>query len=486
MKTTRDHQSRVFWPWLALAVLCAFPVMGRAQDVRQTEAAMMKQADENIEKIRKDEAALQFKTRDGQMIRNAQVDVRQKTHDFLFGCIIFDLVRDENVYQEELFKARFKEIFNLAVFPFYWPGYEPRQGFTGWESLLPTLEWCKANGITAKGHPLVWATSSGAPPWLAGYTVEETEELLKTRVLNITSGFRDRIGLWDVVNEPVNVKTWEHKVQNLTNEYDWDIVEPIPRIADYVERALRWARRGNPEATLLINEYKTLADEKTRKRYEELLVELKKRKAPLSGIGIQAHEPRQEWFSPVEVWKTFDLYGGLGFPIHITEFHPQSSGVGITGAWRSGQWTPEAQSEFTNQFVRLCFGHPAVVSINWWGLSDRNSWLPGGGLLDDAYNPKPVYTMLDKLVNETWRTRLSTKTDDKGTVSFRGFYGEYEITLHLPDGQTQVFPVHVARNEENKWVFTVAGDNSVPPGVFVRASSTTDRIFSIPRSEASR
>jgi len=367
------------------------------------------------------------------------------------------LIRDENTYKKELFKARFKNIFNLAVFPFYWPGYESRQGFTQWEGMLPLIDWCKANGITTKGHPLVWATHSGTPPWLAEYTVEETEELLKTRAINITSGFRDQIELWDVVNEPINVKTWKHKMQSFRDENDWDITDPIPLIADYVEQALKWAHRGNPKATLLINEYRTLADEKIRKRYQDLLAELKRRNAPLSGIGIQGHEPRQEWFSPVEVWKTFDLYYQLGYPIHITEFHPQSSGVGITGSWRSGLWTPEAQAEFTEQFVRLCFGHPAVVSINWWGLSDRNIWLPGGGLIDEEYSPKPVYTMLDKLINQTWRTNISGKTDNQGTISFRGFFGEYEITLKTADGQTHVFPIHVDKNEENKWVFALDG-----------------------------
>lgn len=439
---------------LVLAVLCLLPSKGRPQDVRQTEAAMMKQAEENIERYRKGDVAVQFKTRDGQAVGGAKVDIRQKSHDFLFGCIIFDLVGHGDAPNGELFKARFKKVFNLAVFPFYWPGYEPQQGFTRWERLLQTIDWCKANGITPKGHPLVWATVSGMPPWLAAYAPEETEELLKNRVIDITAGFRDKIGLWDVVNEPVNVRTWKHKIENFNALMDWEIAEPIPLVADYVEQALRWARRGNPQATLLINEYRTLADEKVRKRYADLLAELKKRKAPLGGIGVQAHEPRQEWFSPVEVWKTFDLYGTeLGFPIHITEFHPQSSGVGITGNWRTGSWTPEAQAEFTGQFVRLCFGHPAVASVNWWGLSDRNSWLPGGGLVDEALEPKPVYKMLDKLVNETWRTRLSARTDGQGRIAFRGFFGEYEITLETPDGRTRVFAVHVNKNEENAWVF---------------------------------
>lgn len=443
---------------LAAAMISAMfisPADGFSQDVKQTEAKMMKQADENIEKYRKGDAAIQFKTNDGKTIKNAKVEIAQTSHDFLFGCIIFDMIGGENTYKEELFKSRFKNIFNLAVFPFYWPGYESRQGFTNWEDMLETIEWCKANGITTKGHPLVWATYSGTPQWITEYTVAETEELLKTRVINITSGFRDKIELWDVVNEPVNVKTWRHKIQNFNDKNDWSVTDTISLIADYVEDALRWGHKGNPDAALMINEYRTLADKEVRKRYDDLLTELKRRNVPMRGIGIQGHEPRQEWFSPVEIWKTFDQYQRFGYPIHITEFHPQSSGVPITGGWRTGAWTSEAQTEFTEQFLRLCFGHPAVASINWWGFSDRNIWLPGGGLVDEEYNPKPVYLMLDKLINQTWKTNISLQTDNQGAVSFRGFFGDYEISIVAPDGTRRVFPVHVNKNEENKWIFTV-------------------------------
>jgi endo-1,4-beta-xylanase len=455
MKTICSFKDRIILLCLTIIVLLIIPSNIQAQDVKKVEASMMKQADENIEKYRKGDAAIQFKTRDGKVLKNARISYRQKSHDFMFGCIIFDLIGKENTYKEELFKERFRKIFNLAVFPFYWPGYESRQGFTRWSDMLEVIDWCKANGITTKGHPLVWSTQSGTPDWLTGYNVGETEELLKTRVLNITSGFREKIGLWDVVNEPVNVKTWKHKIGNFSDPNDWGVTDTLTLIADYVEHALKWAHQGNPEATLLINEYRTLADKDVRKRYDDLLSELKKRNAPLSGMGIQAHEPRQEWFSPVEVWKTFDLYSRFGYPIHITEFHPQSSGVPITGGWRTGAWTPDAQTEFTEQFVRLCFGHPAVASINWWGLSDRNIWLPGGGVIDEEYQPKPVYLMLDKLINQTWKTAGSASTDNEGVISFRGFFGEYEISMSTPDGKTRFYNIHVSKNEENHWAFII-------------------------------
>ena len=461
MKAKCNSGIRFLLTCFILASQYLFPLNGLSQENRQVEERLLKQADENIEKYRKGDVSIEFKNPDGKSIKNARVEVRQTSHDFLFGCIIFDLLRNEGPYKQALYKERFKNIFNLAVFPFYWPSYEATQGFPGGDKLLPLLEWCKANGITTKGHPLVWATKSGAPKWLTNYSVAESEELLKSRVLNITSGFRDKIELFDVVNEPINCKTWKHKMENFSDEHDWGMVgndgvrDSISLIADYVEKALQWAHQGNPKATLLVNEYKTLADKGTRKRYDDLLTELRKRNAPFSGIGIQAHEPQRDFFNPQEVWNTFDLYSRFGVPIYITEFLPVSSGVAITGGYRTGTWTPEVQAEYTEMFVKLCFGHPAVASVNWWGFSDREIWLPGGGLVDAEYRPKPVYLVLDKLINQTWKTNASLQTDSQGAVSFRGFYGEYEISLTTTDGKTKFYKVHVSKNEDNKRVFII-------------------------------
>jgi len=160
------------------------------------------------------------------------------------------------------------------------------------------------------------------------------------------------------------------------------------------------------------------------------------------------------WFSPIEIVKTFDKFKELDLPLHITEFIPQSSGKAITGGWRQGTWTEEAQAEFAEQFYTLAFAHPSMVSIHWWGLSDRWIWLQGGGLLDKDFNPKPVYNRLLKLIKSDWMTKdKKLTTDKKGQTKFRGFYGNYEVKVAKPGGAMQTFSIHLKENERNQWMF---------------------------------
>jgi GH35 family endo-1,4-beta-xylanase len=287
------------------------------------------------------------------------------------------------------------------------------------------------------------------PSWLQRYSAEKTQELLLGRVRREVGGFAGRIDIWDVVNEAVNTRTWTHR-----DVADY-IKEPVDKIADYVEKAFKAAHEANPKAHLILNEYNTIARKDVRDRFFQLAQELKRRGTPISGLGIQAHEPRQHWYPPKEVWATFDRLASLGYPLHITEFIPQSGGKSITGGWRKGKWTQDTQAEFAEQFFRLSFGHLAVASINWWGLSDRRIWLPGGGLVTKEYEPKMVYNRLRKLVHEEWKTRTKTRTDEKGALTFRGFFGKYVTTLKTKDGKMKSFDEVLRKDRENRWVFTV-------------------------------
>jgi len=414
----------------------------------------------NIEKYRKGNARLHFTDASGKPIRNLSVTINQVSQDFLFGNLLFELARfgASEPYKVDLYKERFKALFNFGIVPYYWANYEKNPGMPDWKRNQEAIDWGKANGITLKGHPLGWTSPSGTPKWLLRLPPETAEAVYKARIVSNVVGLKGQVDIWDVVNEPVNTVSWETALRDTANVNDFRYNVKDVAVADvvpWVEKSFKWAHEANPAGNYILNEYFTLAIPKVRERFYQLLKELKNRNTPLGGIGVQGHEPREMWFSPVEIYKTLDLYQEFGLPIHITELIPQSSGKAITG-WRTGTWTEAAQAEFAHQFYTLAFGHPAIASINWWGLSDRNIWLKGGGLLDAEYNPKPVYTTLLKLIKDEWMTKnVALSTDKKGGAAFRGFYGTYQVLVTKPDGSQQTFTIHLREKVDNQWAFTL-------------------------------
>ena len=434
-----------------------------------TEGVLLEKASENVETYRKGNGTIQFKTPSGEPLAGVEIQVTQKSQDFLFGNLIFDLLPPESPYRPELFKQRFLELFNLAIFPFYWTTYERTPGMPGWHSLMPVLEWCRLNGVTPKGHPLVWPYVAGVPEWLYDMPQGSVEPLIQARVMSIVKGFEPYIHVWDVTNEAVNHVSWAEATQPAfrARYHDTSLWRgipvagafkreiPIPEAADWVEQSFRWAYAANPQATLIVNDYNQIVDKGVRQRFYDLVKELHTRGTPVSGLGLQVH-PLDHWLWPQEVWDTLDLYAELGCPIHITELHQPAWDHAIEGGWREGMWTQEAQAEYMEQLYRQFYGHPAVASINYWGFSDRHIWVSGGGLIDEEYRPKPVFDSLKKLIKGEWMTPpLTASTDAEGKVSFRGFFGQYEVVVRQPGQRHTTCQLHLAENQDNVWRFTI-------------------------------
>jgi hypothetical protein len=62
-------------------------------------------------------------------------------------------------------------------------------------------------------------------------------------------------------------------------------------------------------------------------------------------------------------------------------------------------------------------------------------------------NPKPAYQVLDRLINNEWKTNTSLKSNRKGKANFRGFYGRYEIKI-VYEGKTQVSEINLGKGEK--------------------------------------
>jgi GH35 family endo-1,4-beta-xylanase len=460
------RQDRVRWLALraiSVAALAGAPLaaMGaEPPDVAAVEARLLRQAAEGAEKHRKGDAFVVFVTPAGQPVAGVSVDIRQESHEFGFGALLFGLAGHggADARRPEAFKQRFAALFNVGILPFYWAGHEPTAGRPEWPRLDPVIEWALANGITVKGHPLVWTHTAGMPSWLYALPVETTETLVRARVTSNVLGFAGRIDMWDVVNEAVNTVPWRVAHAETTHQDGprYRFV-PIDDVAGWIAPLYEAAHEANPAATLVLNEFNQIMRPDVRQRFFDLVKTLRARRTPIHALGLQAHEPTDAWFPPERIVAAFDQYQGFGLPLQVTEFEPQSSGKPITGGWRQGAWTEEAQADYAEQMYRLAFGHPAVELINWWGFSDRDSWLPGDGIVTGDLEPKPVYRRLDGLINGEWRTRLSVTTDARGEAAFRGFYGRYAVRLRTADGRVHAYSVLVSKRsgQENRFRLTV-------------------------------
>jgi hypothetical protein len=79
---------------------------------------LRQRATETVENRRKGRARIRFVAADGAPIKGLEVEITQKTQDFLFVNLIFDLVQNDPPYRPDLFKERFSVLFNFAIFSY--------------------------------------------------------------------------------------------------------------------------------------------------------------------------------------------------------------------------------------------------------------------------------------------------------------------------------------------------------------------------------
>lgn len=386
----------------------------RCRELRLQEDRLLAGMAERIERNRKSDVTLRVTDGKGNPVPGAEISVALARHEFLFGCNIYKFDRFATAERNELYKERFRGLFNYATTGFYWRWYEHEKGKPEYAYTDKVVAWCMENRIRLKGHPLLWACEAGIPVWSGA---QPSAEVQRQRVVDIMSRYSGKIAFWEVVNEPAHLS-------GLT-----------------LDEPYRWARAANPEATLIVNDYEVMANGFP--PFFALLESAQKRGVPFDGIGIQAHEPRTLRFPLDPVWATLDRYATLGKPLHITEFTPASGGEAVTGPLGVGTWDEAAQADYAARFYTVCFAHPAVMAITWWDLCDDGAWLKGGGLLREDLSPKPAYEALRRLIHEQWTTRAAGKTDRGGGFSFRGFRGDYVARIGS-GGAAVELPFHAA------------------------------------------
>jgi GH35 family endo-1,4-beta-xylanase len=323
----------------------------------------------------------------------------ERRQSLLFGAPYF------NPDSSDHFNYRFAEVLSFATVPFYRAMVEPVEGRLNWEQRDRILDWLEGKGIVPKGHPLSWCHEAGLPHWMRKLSYSTLKEVIYRQIYETVSRYKDRIKIWDVINEA-------HDTANLL-QYSRE------QLLELTELACRATRDADPEATRIINcnrpfgYYRAWHETRDPMHAIEYLELLEQRGVEYEILGLQLyHGGMEHWVRDMAAQSALlDQYIAFGKPIHITEFQTPSSMererdsyVGVRGGdvascgWWHRPWDLETQADWVEQFYTIAVSKPEIGAVTWWSFSDRGTFWPHGGYLDKLDQPKPAFYRLQELV----------------------------------------------------------------------------------------
>jgi GH35 family endo-1,4-beta-xylanase len=384
---------------------------------------------------RKSAVTLRLNYGNGASVAREPVEIKQIGHEFLFGCGGFDAVElaggkpDGTVLSPEEaapVRDRLEKIFsvnNYATLPFYLGRYEPVEGKPDQERTLAAARWFGERNIITKGHPLCW--HSVCASWLMNYSNGEILKRVIARIERDVGVFKGLIDRWDVINEVVIMPIFD-KYDNAVTR----ICKETGRVK-LVKELFSAARRANPKAVLVLNDFNTSID------YEILIDGCLQAGAPIDVIGIQSHQHQGYW-GREKLQEVLGRFSHFGLPLHFTE-NTLISGDLMPGHivdlndWQVDSWpsTTEGEDRQAREVLELygiLFSHPSVEAVTTWCAIDGR-WLKApAGLLRNDNSAKPAYQALKNKILKEWRTEERILTSDAGELSFEGFRGTYEVS----------------------------------------------------------
>lgn len=376
---------------------------------------------------RKAQRRIRFVDASGNPIKNSRVNIQQTNHKFLFGCGAFDVLPHTNHPPKEYEAAiadrvnKWLEVYNYGTLPFYWGGFEPKEGEVQTENRMNAAKFLQDRNVKVKGHPLCWHTVCA--DWLMQYDNETIFKKQIERIHRDVADFKGVVDMWDVINEVVIMPVFDKYDNAITR-----ICKERGRVR-LIKEVFAAAKETNPDATLLLNDFNTSIS------YEILIDGCLEAGVPISAIGIQSHQHQGYWGKD-KVEEVLERFEHFGLPIHFTEntlvsgdlIPPEIQDLNDfqVKEWPSTEEGEERQKQQMEEMYRILFAHPQVEAITGWDFAD-GAWLnaPSGVIRKDN-SVKPAYTMLKNLIKGEWWTKQEIMTDEQGYALVDGFKGEYK------------------------------------------------------------
>ncbi len=295
---------------------------------------------------------------------------------------------------------------------------QPGEGEWNFKNADCFADFARDNKLGIVGHCLVWAKDDRTDEWMlkegeAPVSREKLLQRIETHVEAVVKRYADVAVMWDVVNEAL---------KDGGDELLRDSVYSRTSGMDFIVAAFKTARKYDPDALLIYNDYNCHKSEK-RGKLIALLTELKARGAPVDAYGMQGHFQLGD-DSIAELRETFAELRKIGIKVVVSELDID---VVTRDRWwaEGGKYRDELASfdpyaaglpeevdrKFTEQYVEIfklfCENSDVIERVSFWNLYDGESWLNTFPwkrvnyplLFDRNRRPKPAFSEVLKVLN---------------------------------------------------------------------------------------
>jgi hypothetical protein len=355
-----------------------------------------------------------------------------------------------------------------------WGGIEPEPYHFEWGSIdsYENIEEQLSNGFKLLGGLTLWWNRLGdlgqyfCPSYLDNMNFDELKAITQNHMYTLVNRYKGKIDYWEFNEQnaswtnPLGL-TWRQKLE-------------------ICQAATLGIKNANAEANIIYTANALpgefiwptsvdLDDKATGIQFPGFLQMVVDYGLPFDAIGLEFYysgKNRDGYIPPTldieALSDLIDLYSNFNKPIFIRELSAPSEQVEGTSMWQGQNWDEDVQAEYLKQVYTMAFSKQLVKTIGWsFGVSDEESYIISGGILDENLNPKSSYYALKNLIN-SWTTFGECITDNRGECTFRGFAGDYITTITTPIGYNLETNVHIYEQRTVEKTFQFDDDETGP------------------------
>ncbi|HWP40280.1 MAG TPA: endo-1,4-beta-xylanase, partial [Tepidisphaeraceae bacterium] len=290
------------------------------------------------------------------------------------------------------------------------------------------LNYAEQNNLRARMHNLIWGNQQ--PTWVNQHLSNGSAGSLSALRDEISERIDYYIGTGSATDRArryTEVDIYNESVH--TTQY-WNAYGASGIAGIYNEAAAAIAASGST-AKVFVNEYNVFQwGDAFGNWYRQHIEAIRNAGGTVQGIGAQYYVDTS---SNANMWsqhgaaRMMSVLQGLsvtGLPIALTEFGIKSTGTGTN----TQSTDTNLHASILEDAVRMMFGTPNATGFTMWGFWRGAIWHQAtyGAFYDMNWNLTPVGARWQQLMAE-WDTNLNAVVNPDGSISFTGFFGDYNI-----------------------------------------------------------